>query len=606
MQQQFFLLVVKNEFAPSVQKLYRMFHTISTLMTSIFVILFFVHYCSLVVHGIPSSILNTSESSSSLENKQHVEVNSKTAFHVLIDSGSTGSRIYIYQYEEDNPLKSLVEVAHKRVRPALSTFYEDYRGLKKQLKELIKFAESYVSRSKRSRTSLSLQATAGLRIMPNHEQEWLISQARRILGNSSFAVNPLETRVLTGGEEALFGLLATNAAFGDLSLHSANGLTLGAADLGGSSQQIAFMLPRRNFSWKTFVKQLSWNVLLGKWPQPYPKECKPDYRLAINGSDQFLEVFARSVPSLGLVEAMRDTLYEISEHYQTNPAVVSFSQRSQEEIESSKEKSIETALLTPLATVASNGNVYVANSAVNGADIEITKVGENTVVDAGIDRDEENSKETLDSIVSSNMSITNIAASLPLYNPCVSIGERYPYPEDLDALPWVGTGDFHECVRLVKTRLQHKASSEMSCLKSLTQGDSASSNNLLPTIVAMDNFPKVLEVLKLANDTTVTPLAIKEAGIRICQQSWTDILAEFPDFFPFRAHQACFGASYIYAITTELYGLDELDNTSFFPTDNHHSYTVGWPLGSTIYSAMKWTFEEMSTEGTSLDHSISS
>jgi hypothetical protein len=573
----------------------------SSIITITLMILFCSHYSLFLVHGVPSSILNTSESSSSLENKQHVEVSPHSDFHVLIDSGSTGSRVYIYQYEEGDPLQTLVEIAHKRVRPALSTFYKDYRGLKKQLRELIIFAESYVLESKRSKTSLSLQATAGLRIMPIHEQEWLVSHARTILGNSSFAVDPFETRVLTGGEEALFGLLATNAAFGDLSLHSAQGLLLGAADLGGSSQQIAFMLPRQTFSLKNIWKQLSWSMLFGNWPQPYPNQCKPDYRLAVNGSKQYLEVFARSVPALGLVEAMRDSLYEMAEQYLDSKPQSSQKINTEDLTKTTDtinhEVDIEDSSI-PVTTVVSNsGDV---------GDILVTAIEQDMTIahgESGIQfaiHDPEQLDRSVEDIHFVNISFQTADSAktvVPLYNPCVGIGERYPYPDDLDMLPWVGTGDFHECVRIVKEKLNMKASSEMSCLRSLSRrsGDGSIVMSSLPTIVAMDNFPKVLEVLKLANDSTVSPAAIKEAGIKICQRSWTDILSDFPGFFPFRAHQACFGASYIYAITTELYGLDDNDTKSFFPTDNHHSYTVGWPLGSTIYSAMKWTFEEMNS-----------
>ena len=177
-----------------------------------------------------------------------------------------------------------------------------------------------------------------------------------------------------------------------------------------------------------------------------------------------------------------------------------------------------------------------------------------------------------------------------LYNPCVGPGERYPYPESIASLPWVGTGDFDACVGLIKDRLYRKASREIQCMKKLKT----------PTIIAMDNFPKVLEVLRLANDATVSPAAIREAAIQICKRSWPDILADFPGFYDIRAQQACFGASYIYAITTELYGLNEMDTTSFLPTDSHHAYTVGWPLGAAIYSAMNWSFEDLNARDGSI------
>jgi hypothetical protein len=204
------------------------------------------------------------------------------------------------------------------------------------------------------------------------------------------------------------------------------------------------------------------------------------------------------------------------------------------------------------------------------------------------DDDADNADNTSDGAVSDSSVDTGFGTfyspeSPVIYNPCVAPGERYPYAEDISNHSWVGTGDFDQCLMLVKEFLHQKASREINCVK----------KSKVPTIIAMDNFPKVLEVLKLADDKPVAPVAIKEAGRAICQRPWPEVLAEFPGFMSFRAHQACFGAAYIYAITTELYNLKDDDLTSFLPTDTHLSYSVGWPLGATVFSIMNWKYEEM-------------
>lgn len=183
-----------------------------------------------------------------------------TLYQVLIDSGSTGSRVYVYRHFTGAPMTSLFEVAHMRVRPALSTFFNDKEGLTSQLQTMIRFAEDHVSPKFHGSTAISLKATAGLRVLSAAEQDWLIGTCRQVLATSNFSFNPLETRVLSGSEEALYALLATNLAFSNASAAAPFDLALGAADWGGSSKQIAFALPPRTVTLASLSK-LTWSSL---------------------------------------------------------------------------------------------------------------------------------------------------------------------------------------------------------------------------------------------------------------------------------------------------------------------------------------------------------
>ncbi len=169
----------------------------------------------------------------------------KYQYQCIIDSGSTGSRIYIYRYQVEAPLQTIEEVCSKRVNPSISSFAYDLQGLREYLQSLISFAEMKIEPSFHSSTSICLKGTAGLRTMPDKERMWIMNEVQGILKNTTFAFNPVETRVLTGGEEALFGLLATNIAFSNLT--NKLELSLGAGDLGGSSQQMAFVVQPKTF-----------------------------------------------------------------------------------------------------------------------------------------------------------------------------------------------------------------------------------------------------------------------------------------------------------------------------------------------------------------------
>jgi hypothetical protein len=179
---------------------------------------------------------------------------------------------------------------------------------------------------------------------------------------------------------------------------------------------------------------------------------------------------------------------------------------------------------------------------------------------------------------------SRILDSPALINPCAPVGERYPYSDSLADLPWLGTGDFTECAKLVSELVLTKASREMNCMKYVKA----------PSTIAMDNFPKVLEVMGLRGDQGVAPRAIRAAGHRICQSPWPEVAARYPHFPAYRAQQACFGASFIYVIATELYNVAEEDSASFLPTDEHAHFSVGWPLGAALSSATNLTYARSS------------
>lgn len=180
-------------------------------------------------------------------------------FTIVLDAGSTGSRVYIYKFEADRPLSTISEVAHMRVNPALSTFVGNPNGLEKQLGTLIDFAKRHVQPPvKWPITSISLKATAGLRALPVEDQRYLVQEVARCLSVSGFYFDPAATGVISGAEEALYDVLAVNAAFYphistnndafeflELTNSSvdAHFIALAAGDMGGSSQQIAFSVP---------------------------------------------------------------------------------------------------------------------------------------------------------------------------------------------------------------------------------------------------------------------------------------------------------------------------------------------------------------------------
>lgn len=153
------------------------------------------------------------------DNENNNEINSENndknneKYIIILDAGSTGSRIYIFKYDISYPLESIVEIAHKRVNPALSSFVNDSIGLSIQLNSLIAFAKTITPEYSWKTTNISLKATAGLRSLKIEDQNFLIHATNNVLNVSGFLSDTDNTKVITGEEEALFDILSVTTLF---------------------------------------------------------------------------------------------------------------------------------------------------------------------------------------------------------------------------------------------------------------------------------------------------------------------------------------------------------------------------------------------------------
>ncbi|KAF8397221.1 hypothetical protein HHK36_016129 [Tetracentron sinense] len=181
-------------------------------------------------------------------------------FYVVLDCGSTGTRVFVYQSSIDHKkdgslpivLKSLPEglqrksssqsgraYHRKETEPGFDKLVNNVSGLRAAIKPLIRWAEKQIPKHAHKSTSLFLYATAGVRRLPSSESEWLLNNAWSILKNSSFLCQRDWVKIITGMEEAYYGWIALNYHAGILGSTPAKA-TFGALDLGGSSLQVTF------------------------------------------------------------------------------------------------------------------------------------------------------------------------------------------------------------------------------------------------------------------------------------------------------------------------------------------------------------------------------
>ncbi|XP_074572010.1 putative apyrase 7 [Curcuma longa] len=180
-------------------------------------------------------------------------------YYVILDCGSTGTRVYVYKWYFDQKkgnlpiaLRSLPEGPQRNTRtqsgrayqrmetePGFDKLVHNESGLRAALLPLLQWAEKQIPKHAHKDTSLFLYATAGVRRLPSSDSEWLLDKAWTILKNSSFFCRRDWVKIISGMEEAYYGWIALNHRMGLLGSFP-SGKTYGSLDLGGSSLQVTF------------------------------------------------------------------------------------------------------------------------------------------------------------------------------------------------------------------------------------------------------------------------------------------------------------------------------------------------------------------------------
>jgi len=204
------------------------------------------------------------------EHSIHDKPNSELSYGVVIDCGSSGSRVYIMYWPPHTgskaellKIKQMIDVdgnpVQKKIKPGISSFANNPGGASESLRSLLKFAEQHVPRRKHRETPLYILATAGMRLLPKHKQHAILHNLRKHVPlMSGFYVADSHIEVITGKQEGIYLWIATNYALGrfdhthdhtNTSEHLRKP-TVGTIEIGGASLQIAYEV-----SWDQYVPQ---------------------------------------------------------------------------------------------------------------------------------------------------------------------------------------------------------------------------------------------------------------------------------------------------------------------------------------------------------------
>ncbi|NOQ72882.1 MAG: hypothetical protein GQ574_12815 [Crocinitomix sp.] len=183
----------------------------------------------------------------------------KPHYSLIIDAGSSGSRIYIYHIKptttEGLPIIELI--TQKKVEPGISTFEMHPDSILTLMNTLLTFAESKIDSAYWKETKLYLMATAGMRLVEKKQQKQTMRELSAFFKkNSKF--NFKKALILSGQYEGLYGWSALNYLDDSFNPLTARESML---EMGGASTQITFLAEKskdkhllyRSYSGKSYT-----------------------------------------------------------------------------------------------------------------------------------------------------------------------------------------------------------------------------------------------------------------------------------------------------------------------------------------------------------------
>jgi ectonucleoside triphosphate diphosphohydrolase 5/6 len=173
------------------------------------------------------------------------EANEPRFFAAVIDAGSTGTRLHLFEFRHslstDSAPFELVQEVFKEVKPGLSSLKPKEAAA--SVKELLLHAKTVIPTRLLSHTPIVVQATAGLRLLPGNEAESIIHEVKAVVKISGFLLGDESIGILNGVDEGVFAWFTLNFLSGRLNFGddiNSNDRTAAALDLGGGSTQITF------------------------------------------------------------------------------------------------------------------------------------------------------------------------------------------------------------------------------------------------------------------------------------------------------------------------------------------------------------------------------
>ncbi|KAG5899973.1 hypothetical protein JTB14_034543 [Gonioctena quinquepunctata] len=164
----------------------------------------------------------------------------KPVHAVVIDAGSTGSRVLAFTFHESYLGGHLVldKELFEQTKPGLSSFAKEPHKCAASIESLLEKAKNEIPKEYWSKTPLILKATAGLRMLPSDQAEKLLESVEDVFRKSPFTIHENSIEIMDGANEGIFSWFTVNFLLERLNGDPSS--TVAALDLGGGSTQVTF------------------------------------------------------------------------------------------------------------------------------------------------------------------------------------------------------------------------------------------------------------------------------------------------------------------------------------------------------------------------------
>jgi len=233
-------------------------------------------------------------------------------YAIMIDAGSTGSRIHVYKFNNCGPTPELEHEEFKMTekRPegsGLSSYKDDVEGAAKSLDPLMQVAVESVPDEYKACTPIAVKATAGLRLLGEKTSGKILEAVRaRLETRFPFPVVSREkggVEIMKGEDEGVFAWITTNYLLGKIGGPD-HTPTAAVFDLGGGSTQIVFQ--------PTFKDDPA-----GGMPE---KMADGDHKYRLDFGGREFELYQHSHLGYGLMSARKALHASVVEHmHHQNP-----------------------------------------------------------------------------------------------------------------------------------------------------------------------------------------------------------------------------------------------------------------------------------------------
>ncbi|KAI0051441.1 hypothetical protein FA95DRAFT_1485505 [Auriscalpium vulgare] len=164
-------------------------------------------------------------------------------YALMIDAGSTGSRIHIYKFHNCGASPTYEYEIFRQTKPGLSEYAGEPQGAAASLDVLLDAALAHVPPALRPCTPVAVKATAGLRSLGAEQSAEILGAVRQRLSTVyPFPIAEADGVVIMDGkDEGVYAWITANYLMNTIRADSPKGASAYAVlDLGGASTQIVF------------------------------------------------------------------------------------------------------------------------------------------------------------------------------------------------------------------------------------------------------------------------------------------------------------------------------------------------------------------------------